>query len=414
MTTPHIVAWGSAEYKRSISPVPSTVGSIVSIESIASDTSILAHSISEVSRRSMESMSRKVAPSVHLPVDSPFIRHEKYFFQDGNITFLVDGTLYCVHRYFFSRHSEYFSSRLAKFSIREHEALSVIISLGDVERKDFEAFLSVIYPDDFEGHDLSYEQWKSVLDLSTRWSFVSLRRLALGSIDPPTPFDQLLLARAYSVDEWVLPALSELCERTVPLSLNEARQMSIEDVVLVNTVREDIRHHTLQVDLAEIPRCIEAAQAGMDAIAAAAAGARAFRNSRLSAGGSGSSSGSTAAAFAKDDQDEDAKTAVSLSPVDVRRKDGAPVSPVSIRPAQERSRPAATSAWDKILVVPSPTLSVHPPLPTWGGTWGAGSQESYHGPNQWWRPQVKTADLSSPGSVQSGVARDGLSDEERG
>jgi hypothetical protein len=44
--------------------------------------------------------------------------------------------------------------------------------------------------------------------------------------------------------------------------LDEARQMDIEDVVLVATVREDIRNHALQVDAAEIPRRVEAAQAG--------------------------------------------------------------------------------------------------------------------------------------------------------
>jgi hypothetical protein len=44
--------------------------------------------------------------------------------------------------------------------------------------------------------------------------------------------------------------------------LDEARQMNIEDIVLVATVREDIRSHTLQVDAAEIPRRVKAAQAG--------------------------------------------------------------------------------------------------------------------------------------------------------
>ena len=38
--------------------------------------------------------------------------------------------------------------------------------------------------------------------------------------------------------------------------------MNIEDVVLVGTVREDIRNHTLRVDAAEISRRVEAAQAG--------------------------------------------------------------------------------------------------------------------------------------------------------
>lgn len=47
-----------------------------------------------------------------------------------------------------------------------------------------------------------------------------------------------------------------------PLSLCEARKMSIEDVVLVSAVREDIRSHELQVDLAEIPLRVEAEQLG--------------------------------------------------------------------------------------------------------------------------------------------------------
>ena len=114
----------------------------------------------------------------------------------------------------------------------------------------------------FEAHELTYEQWRSVLHLSTRWGFDSLRKLALKSITPPTPHDQLVLARTYSVDQWVLPALAALCERTLPLSLDEAREMSMEDVILVTTVREEIRGGVLRVNAADIPRYIEVAQAG--------------------------------------------------------------------------------------------------------------------------------------------------------
>ena len=115
---------------------------------------------------------------------------------------------------------------------------------------------------DFEEYQFSYEEWISVLHLSTRWDFASIRKVALVSIKPPTPHDRILLARTYSVDEWVVPALSALCERTTPLTLSEARKMSIEDVVLVSTVREDIRSHTAQVDSAEIPLRVEAEQLG--------------------------------------------------------------------------------------------------------------------------------------------------------
>ena len=101
-----------------------------------------------------------------------------------------------------------------------------------------------------------------MLDLSTCWDFTSIRRLALNNIQPPTPHDRLILARAYSVGHWVIPALSALCEREAPLRLDEARQMDIEDVVLVATVREDIRSCNLQVDAPEIPCRVEAAQTG--------------------------------------------------------------------------------------------------------------------------------------------------------
>jgi hypothetical protein len=59
----------------------------------------------------------------------------------------VDGTLYCVHRYFFSRDSVYFSSRFAQLGIHDHEALPITISLGNIDRKDFDAFLSILYPE---------------------------------------------------------------------------------------------------------------------------------------------------------------------------------------------------------------------------------------------------------------------------
>ncbi|KAI0295200.1 hypothetical protein BC826DRAFT_874787, partial [Russula brevipes] len=165
-------------------------------------------------------------------------RHHKYFFKDGNVTFLVDGVLYCVHRYFFSRDSVYFSTRFNKLDTRDHEALPTIISLDDIERKDFDAFLSILYPEKFQEIDLSYEEWESVLHLSTYWDFTSLRELASSVINPSTPHSSPRLGRTYSVKDSIVPALSALCERKAPISLNEALDMKIEDLLLVMTVRE--------------------------------------------------------------------------------------------------------------------------------------------------------------------------------
>ena len=66
------------------------------------------------------------------------------------------------------------------------------------------------------------------------------------------------------MDDWVVPALTALCQRTAPISLDEARGMSVEDVVLVATVREHIRSKAIQsgVNYTEISRRVEAMQAG--------------------------------------------------------------------------------------------------------------------------------------------------------
>ncbi|KAH9006216.1 hypothetical protein EDB86DRAFT_696514 [Lactarius hatsudake] len=265
---PRIVSWNDNEI--CVSPILSSAASIVSFDSTFSDT---YPSHSQMSPTASETLGlpsaefgaqytslpefpeeEKTPRGGHTAPDNSFVQHDAYFFKDGNVTFLIDGTLYCVHRYFFSRDSVYFSTRFAQLGIRDHEALPTIISLGDVERNDFEAFLSILYPANFEAHELTYEQWKSVLNLSTRWGFASLRKLALNSIKPPTPHDKLLLARTYSINHWVLPALTALCERTQPLSLDEARRMNMEDVILVATVREEIRGGAVRVDAVDIPR----------------------------------------------------------------------------------------------------------------------------------------------------------------
>jgi hypothetical protein len=108
----------------------------------------------------------------------------------------------------------------------------------------------------------SFEEWSSILDLSTRWGFASIRELAIRCIKPPNPLNRLLMARKHAVEQWILPALLELCERPEPLSLEEARLMDFEDVLLVGSVRQKARSPTLLVRGAEIGNCIQAWKSG--------------------------------------------------------------------------------------------------------------------------------------------------------
>jgi hypothetical protein len=172
---PRIVSW--SDQKTHISPVLSSAASIVSFDSTfsVSDTFPshfqMSPSTSEAPGAQFGAYYTSLpdfpedgkTPGVrNATPDDSFSRHDTYFFKDGNVTFLVrglrrkapdmltspqiDGMLYCVHRYFFSRDSIYFATRFAQLDIRDHEALPTIISFGDVEHNDFEALLSVLYP----------------------------------------------------------------------------------------------------------------------------------------------------------------------------------------------------------------------------------------------------------------------------
>jgi len=96
----HTVSWGGNSHV--ISPVSSSTSSIVPIDSILlhkRTTAVQGAPAPESSSRRMSSLSVEpsgsetlTSASTYLRADSAddsFIRHHKYFFKDGNVTFLV-------------------------------------------------------------------------------------------------------------------------------------------------------------------------------------------------------------------------------------------------------------------------------------------------------------------------------------
>jgi len=174
----------------------------------------------------------------------------------------VDDILYRVHRYFFCRDSNIFMTRLSRLPAQGASSLPVI-SIENVKSKDFDAFLSILYPLDFNAlEEHSVEELSSILDLSTRWGFHSIREFSIRRLNPPTPLQRLILGRKCGIDQWIPLALRELCERPQPLSPDEARVMELDDVVLIVSVREKIRVQTLTVNSAGIRDRIEAWRSG--------------------------------------------------------------------------------------------------------------------------------------------------------
>ncbi|VDC02868.1 unnamed protein product [Peniophora sp. CBMAI 1063] len=197
-------------------------------------------------------------------------KNERFYFRDDNVKLLVEKCLYNIPRTPLERHSTFFRELFASppdarmppgwssqelnvldrhFLVYLHSATGVIQTvrpsitgpyaeaypLYDTTPGEFDAFLSVLYPENYASHDLiTVTEWVSVLKLSTVWGFASVRELAIARLMPllhDRPLEMLVIARKDHVEEWLDDAVRTLIERKEPLELAEAAQLQLEDVM---------------------------------------------------------------------------------------------------------------------------------------------------------------------------------------
>ncbi|VDC02470.1 unnamed protein product [Peniophora sp. CBMAI 1063] len=164
-------------------------------------------------------------------------KHPYYYFPDGSLLLLVDGTAYCIQGSVLIGHSPYWRNALGEpKEMYEPQALS------GISWQEMDAFLSVIYPRSYEQHEItSAEDWASVLRLASLWSVDDMRSLAISQLDAvAAPLYKLVLARALDVPQWIEPAFDALARRQMPLSVEEASALTMEDVLHISAKRESI------------------------------------------------------------------------------------------------------------------------------------------------------------------------------
>ncbi|KAI0315218.1 hypothetical protein OF83DRAFT_1085123 [Amylostereum chailletii] len=231
--------------------VSATVDTNHSLPELEEDTVQQPETLGSLSNSSTLRDARRPSLQQRKGAQEQFHRHERYFLKGGSVMFCVENTLFYVHRSDFER-SRWFSERFELDSYRTTGESSSCLHCGSdpyeyyelswVTVKEFEHFLSTIYPREFLRPDLTTcEEWTSVLRLAYFWEFDSLRRFAIERLDAlVTPFERLDLARSYKVKGWVLPALVSLCKRTAPLRAVEISKMKPYDIQVVTTVRESV------------------------------------------------------------------------------------------------------------------------------------------------------------------------------
>ncbi|TFY58447.1 hypothetical protein EVG20_g8144, partial [Dentipellis fragilis] len=239
--------------------------SLSDIENFESNDLSDSMSSPQQQRSDMDKSGTMAQPNAPLIIDekpSPKT-HPRFYFDDGNIDFLVGDMLYRVHRYFFCRDSLYFVDLLlnhfASASTNDPPVKSMTVALKDVECSEFDAFLSILYPTKFHECDVTtVEGWTSVLRLSAKWSFSSVRTLATGALQRiASPVDKVVLGRTYDIGAWLRPNLVALCDREQPLTMDEGLRLGVRDVILITSVRESLRVRSQDTSRAQAEKMVD-------------------------------------------------------------------------------------------------------------------------------------------------------------
>lgn len=106
-------------------------------------------------------------------------------------------------------------------------------------------FSPVPKPSIFEQECFTIRGFEAILRLSTMWEFDAVREYAIRTIttwrDEVSPATLIRLGLAYGVSDWLVPAYTQLCRRSMSISLEEGLELGMRVTVGLGKLREFIR-----------------------------------------------------------------------------------------------------------------------------------------------------------------------------
>ncbi|KAF8525981.1 hypothetical protein BU17DRAFT_62522 [Hysterangium stoloniferum] len=196
------------------------------------------------------------------PLTGMIRRHKVYYFDNDQVIFLVEETLFKVHRSILMRHSAVFRDMFdmpqTVGETLEGSCDQAPIRLEDVKAQDFEHLLGILYPSVIGKHVATLPEWISILQLATRWLFDDIRSLAIAELADLKiePVQKVAIAIQCDIPEWLHSSYMALCDRPNPLTIEEARRLGLEVATQLACAREIFRdnryRHKRDVDLSSI------------------------------------------------------------------------------------------------------------------------------------------------------------------
>jgi len=169
-------------------------------------------------------------------------KHPEYYIRDGSATFVVERTLFRVHRFFLERESEFFRSFFSAGGDSEDpkDGSDEKPFTLDVKSDDFARFCWVWYHRDYS-YSCGQQDWLVILSLATRWQFPEIRKLAIRELEKFTlhPVDKIALYKEYKIDDDLLfPSYVSLCRSPTLPSPSEGNLLTMETVLKLVHARE--------------------------------------------------------------------------------------------------------------------------------------------------------------------------------
>ncbi|KAL5633930.1 hypothetical protein ACGC1H_005951 [Rhizoctonia solani] len=188
------------------------------------------------------------------PADRKILRKRlsTFFMEDPLIVIQVENTLFKVHKRLLMK-SETFSDMFKIADITndksgEGSSLDHPINLETVSASDFEALLTALYSGYHpalpgqSAPKLETPLLLAAFRLAHMWRFSDIQTYLLPLVEKALgDLDRIMFAREFDIQEWLAPAYKNLCQRPEPITIEEARKLGMDSLLLIAHIREQFR-----------------------------------------------------------------------------------------------------------------------------------------------------------------------------
>ncbi|KAI9441497.1 hypothetical protein H4582DRAFT_1389435 [Lactarius indigo] len=177
----------------------------------------------------------------------PAVRHEEYFFPDGDIIIRVEDTVFCIHGFFLTRESNHFRSMLIPTVPSRRcrdppgSSESNPVVLMDATSEAFADLLWVFYNPEYSIYSANLEKWKRILALAQQWGFIQVERLCVRELERLSipPVTKIQIYQDFNLNRNLLRgSYVALAIRAEPLDHEEGKKLGLSTSLKITRARE--------------------------------------------------------------------------------------------------------------------------------------------------------------------------------